>query len=164
MNQSFTGSFIDASTSYPLPGKTKLPLSSPASSDRSSTSSPSSGQHHIISSISNNNKLIISKGPLSYNYTLDHIVLHYGSDSTHGSEHLIDGNSYPLEVQLYFFNSQLYSSWKEAESRPNGITALAILGLITNGDTASRTNSQVKIIAEAVKASSLKGGECYQCI
>ena len=105
------------------------------------------------------NKLVISKGPLSYNYTLDHIIIHYGADTTHGSEHLIDGNSFPIEIQFYTYNSQLYTSWRDAESKPNGIAAIAVLGLIANGDTASRTNLQFKLIAEAVKASSLKGGE-----
>lgn len=151
---------------YSSHANSKLPHSSSAaivSNERLSTAPPSSGQHAAVSSNGNSNKLIISKGPLSYNYTLDHIIIHYGSDSAHGSEHLIDGNAYPLEVQLYSFNSQLYSSWKEAESRPNGIAAIAILGLIANGDTASKTNSQVKIIAEAAKASSLKQGEYHSC-
>ena len=105
------------------------------------------------------NKIVLSRGPLSYNYTLDHIVIHYATDVHRGSEHLIDGNSFPVEIQFYLFNSQLYSSWKDAESKPNGIASLALLALIANGDTASKTNLQFKLIAEAVKASSLKGGK-----
>lgn len=32
-----------------------------------------------------------NNGPLSYNYTLDHIVLHFGAENGHGSEHRISG-------------------------------------------------------------------------
>lgn len=40
----------------------------------------------------------ISGGPLSYSYTFDSIHIHFGRDDKQGSEHFIDGVSFPAEV------------------------------------------------------------------
>ena len=37
-------------------------------------------------------------GPLRYNYHLHHITLHFGPDDNSGSEHTINGLSFPAEV------------------------------------------------------------------
>lgn len=40
----------------------------------------------------------ISAGPLSYQYRVSEIILHYGVTNVTGSEHTINGVSFPAEV------------------------------------------------------------------
>lgn len=42
----------------------------------------------------------ISGGPLSYQYTVDHVAIHFGRQDTSGSEHTIDGIAFPGEVSV----------------------------------------------------------------
>lgn len=96
-------------------------------------------------------------GPLSYNYTLDHIVFHYGHDNEAGSEHTIDTTRFSAEVQLYHFNSQLYGNWSEAVRSPNGVAALAILVQRTDFEHPNE-NVQMKKVANLLKSGkNLKG-------
>uniref|UniRef100_A0A3Q1G117 Carbonic anhydrase 10 n=1 Tax=Acanthochromis polyacanthus TaxID=80966 RepID=A0A3Q1G117_9TELE len=43
----------------------------------------------------------ISGGPLGYSYRLEEIRLHFGSEDSHGSEHLLNGQGFPGEVGRY---------------------------------------------------------------
>ncbi|CAD5117221.1 DgyrCDS6016 [Dimorphilus gyrociliatus] len=46
-------------------------------------------------------KLInITKGPLSYRYTVHEVDFHFGTENDLGSEHMIAGISFPFEVRL----------------------------------------------------------------
>lgn len=99
--------------------------------------------------------MILNRGPLSYNYTLNHIVIHYGKNDSKGSEHLIDGIHFPGELQMYAFNSQLYAGWSEAESRPNGVAAVSVL--LMTADHQSKVSRGVKLLTEALKVSSSRG-------
>ena len=40
----------------------------------------------------------ITGGPLSYRYQFEEIYIHYGNEDSHGSEHYIQGYSFPAEV------------------------------------------------------------------
>lgn len=40
----------------------------------------------------------ISGGPLGYSYRLEEIRLHFGSEDSQGSEHLLNGQGFPGEV------------------------------------------------------------------
>ena len=93
----------------------------------------------------------MNKGPLSYNYTLNHIVIHYGGDNVRGSEHTIDGVSFTAELQLFAYNSQLYSSWRDSESRPNGVSAVSILVVLSDFDSQSKENKQLKGMSTALR-------------
>ncbi|GIY88685.1 carbonic anhydrase-related protein 11 [Caerostris darwini] len=42
--------------------------------------------------------VIIKGGPLSYNYRVHEILMHFGKSDDRGSEHRINGNMYPAEV------------------------------------------------------------------
>lgn len=97
----------------------------------------------------------ISNGPLSYKYSLDHVELHFGREMTRGSEHSIDGIRFPAEIQLYFFNSQLYNNWEEAVTKAHGVTAIALL-IQLNPDPKS-ANPQLKRITHALKNITTKG-------
>lgn len=103
--------------------------------------------------------VILQDGPLSYRYTLSHLTFHYGRQINHGSEHLIDGAQFPGEVQLYFYNSQLYNSFEEASGRSNGIAAIAML--IQVSPDSKLSNQQLKRITHALKNITLKGSSQY---
>lgn len=45
----------------------------------------------------------IGGGPLSYNYSVAHIKLHFGALDTIGSEHTVNGTPFPAEVISAFW-------------------------------------------------------------
>lgn len=103
----------------------------------------------------------LSNGPLSYRYSFSHMELHFGREMTRGSEHSIDGQRFPGEVQLYFFNSGLYSSFEEAVMRSHGVAAVAVL-IQLNPDT-KQANPSLKRITEALKNITSKGMSRLPC-
>lgn len=85
--------------------------------------------------------LRVSGGPLSYEYRLHELVLHYGrSEDGSGSEHTIAGQSFAAELQLYFFNHDLYSDWQESVHQANGVTAIAVLIQVHSSSNHSLTH------------------------
>lgn len=68
----------------------------------------------------------ISGGPLSYSYRLEEIRLHFGSEDSRGSEHLLNGQAFPGEVQLIHYNQDLYLNYSDAARGPNGIAVVSI--------------------------------------
>ncbi|XP_076352218.1 carbonic anhydrase-related protein 10-like [Tachypleus tridentatus] len=69
----------------------------------------------------------ISSGPLAYDYRVDEVHLHFGSSEEFGSEHSVAGQTFPAEVQILGFNSDLYRNISEAETKSHGIVGIAIL-------------------------------------
>ncbi|XP_076031380.1 carbonic anhydrase-related protein 10-like isoform X2 [Oratosquilla oratoria] len=83
----------------------------------------------------------ISGGPLHYRYRLANAVIRWSSvfvsgesdsDNSHdaieyGSEHSIDGEHFPAEIQLYFYNTDLYSNMSHASGRTGGVAAVSTL-------------------------------------
>jgi len=45
----------------------------------------------------------ISAGPLAYRYQIEEVFLHYGSENSHGSEHRVQGHTFPAEVRNFEF-------------------------------------------------------------
>ncbi|XP_072040570.1 LOW QUALITY PROTEIN: carbonic anhydrase-related protein 10-like [Amphiura filiformis] len=89
--------------------------------------------------------IIVSEGPLSYKYALYSINLHFGpmADVTFdgdvpkitGSEHTVDGKAYPAEIQLQFYNTELYGhmgGYDKAVESPNGLAMIGIFVMIGN--------------------------------
>lgn len=83
--------------------------------------------------------------------------MHYGKNESRGSEHLIDGVYFPGELQLCAFNSQLYSSWSDAETRPNGVAAVSVMMLMAGFEQQNKVSRGVRTLTQALKISSLKG-------
>lgn len=120
-------------------------MSSATSNNAGATSAVLAPDHEIA----------LTSGPLSYKYSLSHLELHFGREMTRGSEHSIDGLRFPAEIQLYFYNSQLYSNWEEAVVRTHGAAAVAIL-IQLNADP-KFANGQLKRITHALRNITTKG-------
>ncbi|ERL85520.1 hypothetical protein D910_02939 [Dendroctonus ponderosae] len=69
----------------------------------------------------------ISGGPLAYRYQFEEIYIHYGTDNQQGSEHHIQGYSFPAEIQFYGFNKELYHNMSEAQHKSQGIVAISLM-------------------------------------
>ncbi|XP_033114240.1 carbonic anhydrase-related protein 10-like, partial [Anneissia japonica] len=85
-------------------------------------------------------------GPLPYTYTLTTIRLHFGNTSQRGSEHLVNGKAFPGEVQLMFYNKQLYNDYDTAKDATNGLAVISIftqLGNTTNAELDKLTSRTV---------------------
>ncbi|KAK7167894.1 hypothetical protein R3I94_002074 [Phoxinus phoxinus] len=95
------------------------------------------GQHKVSGTMYNTGRHVslrpdkshlvnISGGPLSYSYRLEEIRLHFGSEDSRGSEHLLNGQAFPGEVQLIHYNQDLYLNYSDAARSPNGIAVVSI--------------------------------------
>ncbi|CAL4121589.1 unnamed protein product, partial [Meganyctiphanes norvegica] len=77
----------------------------------------------------------IGSGPLHYQYTLAHANLRWANGDApannhhplHGSEHSLQGQYFPAEVQMILYNSDLYKNFTEAMYKPSGLAGLAVL-------------------------------------
>jgi carbonic anhydrase len=76
-------------------------------------------------------------------YSLLETHLHWGEESTRGSEHQVNGQNYPLELQLV----HTQDGNKDAKSSPGGLTIIAVMFEITAD--AGEENSEIKILADA---------------
>ena len=109
----------------------------------------------------------ISGGPLSYNYPIYDISLHFGMRDDQGSEHTIDGEHFAGEVfifkrqfililnvwflfQLQFlgFNADLYDNYTTASRHPNGLVGVSILiqvGTLSNPELRKITDAAISV-------------------
>ncbi|XP_059584456.1 carbonic anhydrase-related protein 11 isoform X2 [Alligator mississippiensis] len=69
----------------------------------------------------------ISGGPLLYSHRLEELHLHFGGHDTTGSEHRLDQQPFPAEVQLIHYNQELYSNASEAARSPSGLAIISLL-------------------------------------
>ncbi|KAK6172680.1 hypothetical protein SNE40_016291 [Patella caerulea] len=72
------------------------------------------------------NHLNISLGPLSYTYRLEEIKFHFANKDQIGSEHRINGKSFPAEMHLLAFNSDLYQNGTSALKGVKGLAVIAV--------------------------------------
>ncbi|KAK0060634.1 carbonic anhydrase-related protein 10, partial [Biomphalaria pfeifferi] len=77
-----------------------------------------------------NQPFAFTGGPLSYTYRANHIKLHFGKIDQLGSEHTVGGRPFPMELQIYGYNAELYSTFKDAQMSSHGVATLAIFGII----------------------------------
>ena len=63
---------------------------------------------------------------LPNSYNVEQLHFHWGNNSNEGSEHEIDGKSYPLEMHLVHYNSK-YKSVSEAveDNKRDGLAVVS---------------------------------------
>lgn len=69
----------------------------------------------------------LTGGPLAYKYQFQEIFFHWGVKNGDGSEHTVAHRSFPAEIQLYGFNSELYSNLSVAREFPGGVVGVAVM-------------------------------------
>ena len=77
---------------------------------------------------------------------------HWGSDSSKGSEHTIDGKEYPIEIHLVHVNAKYYDAngapTDETFSMPDGLAVLGIMYEVSSEDNVNLTGILSKVIEE----------------
>jgi len=63
-------------------------------------------------------------GPLKSRYQLKQFHFHWGTVSTKGSEHTVDGTRFAEEVHLVHVNVEKYQTFEEAVRHPDGLCVL----------------------------------------
>jgi len=69
---------------------------------------------------------VLEGGPLSERYRLEQYHCHWGATPKVGSEHTVNGSSYPAEIHLVHWNCDKYSSFDEAVDKEDGLAVLGI--------------------------------------
>ncbi|KAK7582607.1 hypothetical protein V9T40_014052 [Parthenolecanium corni] len=96
----------------------------------------------------------ITGGPLSYKYQFQELQFHFGMQDKFGSEHTINGYSFPAELQLYGYNSQLYQNFSEAATRSQGLVAISLL--VQLGDL---SNAELRILTDQMEKLKYRGNK-----
>ncbi|KZS12235.1 Carbonic anhydrase-related protein 10 [Daphnia magna] len=77
----------------------------------------------------------ISGGGLNDTYAFVQIHMHWGSDASKGSEHVIKSQSYPIELHFVHYNTK-YGSFAEASrNAQDGLAVLAVLATVSPSDS-----------------------------
>lgn len=69
----------------------------------------------------------LAGGLLQENYYLKQFNFHFGCNDTVGSEHTIDGNTYPIELHMVFWDNTNYQSYELAAKGEDGLAVVAVL-------------------------------------
>ncbi|XP_056395510.1 carbonic anhydrase-like [Hyla sarda] len=93
---------------------------------RSSTAVVTNNGHTV--EVVLNSLHVLSGAGLQNAYQLAGFHFHFGSpqSSDQGSEHLIDGNAFPLEVHFVFYNTN-YVDLTEAKTKTDGLAVVGVL-------------------------------------
>lgn len=110
--------------------------------------------HSVMFAIddANRNAVNISGGPLSYKYQFQELHIRYGVFDKSGSEHKVNDYSFPAELQIYGFNSQLYRNFEDAMQRSQGLVAISVLLQI--GDL---SNPELRVLTDKVEQLKYRG-------
>ena len=70
----------------------------------------------------------VTGGPLPYGrrFVAESVHFHWGSKDAHGSEHVVDGQRFSMEMHIVHRNSK-YRSVEEAREHEDGLAVLSVL-------------------------------------
>jgi len=106
---------------------------------------------HTVQVDTNNAENRVNGGGLPGVYVLVQLHFHWGQDDDHGSEHLLDGRAFPLEIHFVHRNEK-YSDVGQALPDGEGIAVLGVFAeLTTNTDEVSTELQQILDQLESVK-------------
>merc|ERR1711971_432230 len=113
--------------------------------------------HTLGFTIPSGNTPYIMGGRLPAGDRFDFLQLHWhwGSDSSKGSEHTMDGKEYPIEVHLVHVNSKYYVDGAPSDdnfAKSDGLAVIGIFYEISTEDNANLTNIVSKVNEVAVGA------------
>ncbi|XP_073515812.1 carbonic anhydrase 7 isoform X2 [Phyllobates terribilis] len=74
----------------------------------------------------NDDKTVITGGPLNDSYRLKQFHFHWGTQVNEGSEHTVDGKSYPCELHLVHWNAKSFPSFGEAAAASDGLVVIGV--------------------------------------
>ena len=80
--------------------------------------------------------LCTAGGGLEDTYNLAQLHVHWGNTSQVGSEHLLAGKAFPLELHLVHYNSK-YSDISEAVGHADGLAVVGVLHHLSAEDSPS---------------------------
>lgn len=79
-------------------------------------------------------ELYVTNGGLPNVYKTVQFHFHWGNAKHHGSEHLIDGHAYPLELHIVNYNHDLYKTIGEAATEKQGLAVLGVMFEMSDED------------------------------
>jgi len=100
---------------------------------------------HTVLLTTNTNNFRVKDGALPDEYVLEQLHFHWGENDSIGSEHEINGRSYPLEVHFVHRKSK-YTSVTAALADPEGVAVLGVFGEVTT--KAEEVNDTLKHLVE----------------
>ncbi|XP_076460810.1 carbonic anhydrase 14-like [Babylonia areolata] len=92
-----------------------------------------SNSGHTVQVVTNG-EFYVANGGLPYVYRTTQFHFHWGHAKHHGSEHLIDGMAFPLELHIVSYNSDLYSHISQAVTEKQGLAILAVMFEMSDKD------------------------------
>jgi len=98
----------------------------------------------------------ISEGPLAYKYQFQEMYFHWGESDTSGSEHTVNHQHFPAEIQIYGFNIQLYPNLTTAREYPGGVVSISIL--VNLKETITEDDSSLHTIISHLSEVKYRGG------
>ena len=85
-------------------------------------------------------------------FVFDHAIWHWGENSREGSEHTVNDNQYPMELQLFHYNSK-YLDYETASLNSDGLAAVSVFYQIsaTNNTAIDSLFSATSTLTEEVR-------------
>ncbi|CAH8864323.1 unnamed protein product [Trichobilharzia szidati] len=95
--------------------------------------------HSIVIQFPNDTWFVSFDGMFDKKYEAAQMHFHWGKDDERGSEHTIDGKTFPLEGHIVLFRRHIYPTFKEAESAVGGLAVLGIMHSIVDTQNFNET-------------------------